>query len=236
MVGADSLSSSYRMGESCNEGSIIKKVGSINSQLILSLNDINNSMHLKYKKGEISVPEMLLTEPCLEDLNSINGLKPPSLPRSTLSKKDKLSISTSSLFKIEKNLDLKTSKVGKILIVDDERFNCDIIAGFLMILDVEYREQLTEFAYNGEQALNRIKKCFDEGKPEEFSLILMDCNMPFMDGYEATKQIRRLYEEAGITKNNQPRIVAVTGHVENEYVQKAISCGMDKVFSKPLPI
>ena len=42
---------------------------------------------------------------------------------------------------------------GKILIVDDEKFNCDIIDGFLMILDVPNRDNLTEYAYNGEQAV-----------------------------------------------------------------------------------
>ena len=62
-----------------------------------------------------------------------------------------------------------------------------------MVLDVDYRDQLTEFAYNGEQAYKRIKQTFDDGNPDLFSLILMDCNMPFMDGYEATKQIRKLY-------------------------------------------
>ena len=60
--------------------------------------------------------------------------------------------------------------------------------------------------------------------------------MPFLDGYEATKQIRRLFNNEGIEKNNQPKIVAVTGHVENEYVQKANKCGMDRVYPKPLPI
>jgi len=39
-----------------------------------------------------------------------------------------------------------------------------------------------------------------------------------------------------VTKEMQPKIVAVTGHVENEYVQKAYSNGMDKVYSKPFPI
>ena len=60
--------------------------------------------------------------------------------------------------------------------------------------------------------------------------------MPFLDGYEATKQIRRLFNNEGIEKKNQPKIVAVTGHVENEYVQKANKCGMDRVYPKPLPI
>jgi CheY-like chemotaxis protein len=40
----------------------------------------------------------------------------------------------------------------------------------------------------------------------------------------------------GISRGDQPKIVAVTGHVENEYVQKALKSGMDKIYPKPLPI
>jgi CheY-like chemotaxis protein len=39
-----------------------------------------------------------------------------------------------------------------------------------------------------------------------------------------------------INKESQPKIVAVTGHIENEYIDRAIKSGMDKVFSKPLHI
>ena len=60
--------------------------------------------------------------------------------------------------------------------------------------------------------------------------------MPFMDGYEATKRIRKLFLTIDIPREQQPKIVAITGHVENEYVKKAINCGMDKVYPKPLPI
>lgn len=60
--------------------------------------------------------------------------------------------------------------------------------------------------------------------------------MPFLDGYEATKQIRNMYNKLEIPRASQPRIIAITGHVENEYIQKAIHSGMDKVFPKPLPI
>jgi CheY-like chemotaxis protein len=76
----------------------------------------------------------------------------------------------------------------------------------------------------------------DENDPYRFSLILMDCNMPFMDGYQATKNIRKIFTNSEIPKEYQPKIIAVTGHVENEYIQKAIQSGMDKVYPKPLPI
>ena len=77
----------------------------------------------------------------------------------------------------------------KILVVDDEKFNCDIVYGFLMILGVKNRAELTEFAYNGEEALNRVQQSVQNNDPYKFALIMMDCNMPFMDGYVATKKI-----------------------------------------------
>lgn len=83
--------------------------------------------------------------------------------------------------------------IGKILIVDDEKFNCDIIEGFLMILGFDQRSSLTEYAYNGEQAVKKVRDAIEMNDPYKFSLILMDCNMPFLDGYEATKKIRKLF-------------------------------------------
>ena len=129
---------------------------------------------------------------------------------------------------------LKNSDCGKILVVDDEKFNCDIVYGFLMILGFKERKERTTFAYNGEQAVKEIKKAIDEKDPMRFSLILMDCNMPFLDGYAATKKIRKMYANLGILRENQPKIIAITGHVEVEYQTKAIASGMDKVYQKPL--
>ena len=71
--------------------------------------------------------------------------------------------------------------------VDDEKFNCDIIDGFLMVLGFENRQQRCEFAYNGEEAVKLVQKAIKENDPQRYSLILMDCNMPFLDGYEATR-------------------------------------------------
>ena len=72
-------------------------------------------------------------------------------------------------------------------------------------------------ATNGKQALkivteniehncrkNKIKRC-------DFELIFMDCNMPFMDGYETTSKIRHIIHREGLP---QPIISAITGHTE----------------------
>ena len=71
--------------------------------------------------------------------------------------------------------------------------------------------------------------------PCSFSLILMDCNMPFMDGYECTQRLRKLfYDEFKASVINQPIISATTGHAETKYIKKCFGCGMNQVLSKPL--
>ena len=82
--------------------------------------------------------------------------------------------------------------------------------------------------------MKEIKQAIDEKDPMRFSLILMDCNMPFLDGYAATKKIRKMFTNIGIQREDQPKIIAITGHVEMEYQTKAFASGMDKVYQKPL--
>ena len=117
----------------------------------------------------------------------------------------------------------------KILIVDDEKFNCDIIYGFLMILGVKNRELIADFAHNGEEALNLIQQALYDNNPYEYSIIMMDCSMPFMDGYEATRKIRKQFASMDIEASRQPLIIGVSGHVEPEYVIKALESGMNGV-------
>ena len=57
-----------------------------------------------------------------------------------------------------------------------------------------------------------------------YNLILMDCNMPFMDGYTATMKIRDYLYLHNIT---QPIITAVTGHSEQMYAKKCLESGMN---------
>jgi len=69
-----------------------------------------------------------------------------------------------------------------------------------------------EQATNGMEAVELIKQGYEKG--ETYNLILMDCNMPKLDGYEATKYIREHINNIG---KEQPYIIAISGHVEEDY-------------------
>lgn len=188
--------------------------GSIKQDIGSQLNKNNIKVN-----PDVSIPELLMTE-----MNEMAGND--HMPSS---------VKTSS-FDYFGGKSTAVPGTRKILVVDDEKFNCDIIQGFLMILGLPNRKERTVFAYNGEQAVAEIEKAIGEYDPFRFQLILMDCNMPFLDGYEATKKIRKMFLQCDIERDRQPKIIAITGHVEKEYVTKAIESGMDKVYQKPLPV
>jgi CheY-like chemotaxis protein len=64
-----------------------------------------------------------------------------------------------------------------------------------------------------------------------YGLILMDCQMPKMDGYKATDFIRALHEQHSV---DQPVIIACTGHTENQFIEKAWRHEMDEFMGKPI--
>ena len=70
---------------------------------------------------------------------------------------------------------------------------------------------------NGKSALNEVINniWLNSEKCCNYELILMDCQMPVMDGYEATHKIRAYMYSKGLP---QPIIVAVTGHCESSYI------------------
>ena len=102
---------------------------------------------------------------------------------------------------------------AKILLVDDEDYNLTalkIILRYHLNLNVE---QICDEAVNGQEALSAIQSSVakNNSKSCQYDLILMDCNMPIKDGYEATKKIRKFLRKKGL---NQPVIAAITGHTE----------------------
>ena len=86
-------------------------------------------------------------------------------------------------------------------------------------------------APNGKVAHELVKEQFEDNG-FTYGIIFMDCSMPIMNGFESTYKIRQ-YIKGKSTEISQPLIVALTGHVEPEYIDQAFSYQMDEVISKP---
>ena len=110
-----------------------------------------------------------------------------------------------------------------ILLVEDNELNREIAVEILN----EYGF-MVDTAENGAEAVEKVKN----SKPCNYDLVLMDVQMPVMNGYEATKQIRALRDPAlaGIT------ILAMTANAFDEDKKKALECGMNGFLSKPIVI
>lgn len=115
--------------------------------------------------------------------------------------------------------ELKVRKLlGRILFVDDNVVNQHVGREMLTTLGFKYK------------VVNNGQEAFEAHKNEQFDLILMDCQMPIMDGYEATREIRK-YE----TSIDQDRVtvVALTANAMEGDREKCICAGMDDYLSKP---
>jgi CheY-like chemotaxis protein len=86
----------------------------------------------------------------------------------------------------------------------------------------------TDLATNGVDALNRLKEA-TVIKP--YTVVIMDCQMPEMDGYEATRRIRA--GDAG-GENTAIPIIAMTANAMQGDKEKCIEAGMDDYLTKPI--
>jgi len=114
-----------------------------------------------------------------------------------------------------------TFPVHRILLVEDSWENVAYVTALLEEVDC-----VIDTARDGRQAL----ALFEPGK---YEVILMDCQMPVMDGFEATRRIRALEQQ----KNLPPvPIVALTAHVLDHIKQECFAAGMDGHLSKPFDV
>ena len=107
---------------------------------------------------------------------------------------------------------------ARVLVVEDNRIN-QVVATRLL----ERRGLLTQVANNGREALEMLKR-------EPADLILMDIQMPVMDGHEATRTIREQEEATGA----HIPIIALTAHAMKGDREKCLAAGMDDYLTKPV--
>ena len=108
----------------------------------------------------------------------------------------------------------------RILLAEDVEMNKEVLITLLEETGIAF-----EWAKNGEEAV----ALFSE-KPEAFDLILMDLQMPEVDGYEATRRIRAL----DTLRATEIPIIAMTANVFREDVERCLAAGMDAHVGKPL--
>lgn len=117
-----------------------------------------------------------------------------------------------------KEEELKTKGL-KLLLCEDNEVNMKVAATILKRMAFNI-----EFAENGQEALNKFLHV-------KYDLILMDCMMPVMDGFEATQKIREIEKE---TKAERTFIVALTANATEDDRDKCLEIGMDDFVSKPI--
>jgi two-component system sensor histidine kinase/response regulator len=103
-----------------------------------------------------------------------------------------------------------------VLLVEDNEINRELAIELLSQQDI-----IVVVAEHGEEAIERLSE-------QAFDMVLMDCQMPVMDGYKATKLIREMPEY-----ENLP-IIAMTANVLRQDVDKALNAGMNDHISKPI--
>jgi len=112
---------------------------------------------------------------------------------------------------------VSTASRGVVLVVDDSEVNQLVAAGLL-----EFLGYTTEVVDDGRQAV----EAFDRRR---FDAILMDVQMPVLDGYDATREIRRL--ENGVRRTP---IIAMTATVTDGERERCLEAGMDDYLAKPI--
>lgn len=106
----------------------------------------------------------------------------------------------------------------RILVVDDNGINLQIAQ-----LMLEQLGQRGDVAGNGAEAVEALER-------QKYDVVLMDIQMPMMDGLEATRAIRARWGDAG------PRIIGLSAHALDSERQKALAAGMDDYLVKPLDL
>ncbi|MGN0812243.1 MAG: response regulator [Candidatus Coproplasma sp.] len=119
--------------------------------------------------------------------------------------------------------DKQSFRDKRVLLVEDNELNreiaCELLSGYGFTVDV---------AENGKQAVDKVYAC----KDEVYDVVLMDIQMPVMNGYEATRAIRGIADER---LANIP-VIAMTANAFDEDRKAALSSGMNDFLSKPIDL
>lgn len=183
----------------------LKDIAEVPVIILSSLGATFNMAELKQLGISMSLSKPVRQLKLYESVNSVL--------KSTIIRGEKVTIPT-----IDKKF--AGSKNARLLLVEDNLINQRVAQKILEKLGYQ-----TEVVTGGKAAIEAVDK-------QPYDLILMDCQMPEMDGYTATERIRRIEER----QQRHTPIVAMTAHALKGDREKCLLAGMDDYISKPIDI
>jgi len=120
-------------------------------------------------------------------------------------------------YSVKPQQNIVENEVTSVLVAEDNIVNQKLMNKFLQNSKLDY-----EIAVNGLEAVTKAQN-------KHFDVILMDCQMPIMDGIEATRRIRQ-------QSSQKVRIIAMTAYASKEDKKHCLEAGMDDVITKPVDL
>ncbi|MBO9999626.1 MAG: response regulator [Cyanobacteria bacterium SID2] len=144
-----------------------------------------------------------------------NGERTATIDVPNVAPPAELAAGSKTLMPVPSDVDVRG---GTVLVVEDTRINQKVVMNQLKLLGFQ-----AECVSNGREALDRLAQ-------KTFDIILMDCQMPVLDGYQATHELRQLE----VDRDRHTTVVGLTAHAMPGDRQKCLEAGMDDYLAKPV--
>ncbi len=184
---------------------------------VVSLADKPLHDRLKDKKLVI-VQQGKEQDPVMQEKN-IHWLTAPFTRRELLTATNPIEQHQTITTQSQIDIEYKDYQHLSVFIAEDNKVNQKVINGMLKKFKIN-----AEIADDGQQLLKLLEK-----NNYRADLILMDCEMPIMDGYQAAKMIRQQQSEHCL-------IIGLSAHAQSQRIQKALDAGMDSYLTKPIKL
>lgn len=176
---------------------------------------------IQFRNHPLGGAEVTITIPLgyrQQALTSESTTATPPLPAATAAPHATASATTSTPLQAQPAASAESRLNLMVLVVEDNKVNQMVINGYLKKMGCTVAT-----ANNGQEGVDKVKD-------QHFDAILMDCQMPVMDGFEATRLIRLMPgKDAGVLP-----IIAVTANAMEGDRERCLACGMSDYLSKPV--
>ena len=115
----------------------------------------------------------------------------------------------------------------KTLIADDHEAICELLTR----LTNKYIGE-GDSCFDGHDAIELFTKALNNG--QSYDLLLLDIEMPYVEGTEVVDHIRHLEKEAGVAEDQRVKIILVTGYPDEEHIKEWFTTGFDQYLVKPI--